>query len=85
MLSATKILRDSFDDLGRYFGRIGDQSFAIILTATPVASAAALASSLRLALEGAAMKAAIGVAGTERHTEPAETLLAAAESAMTEG
>jgi GGDEF domain-containing protein len=82
MLNVAKILRDSFDDLGRHFGRIGDESFAIILTAAPVASAAALASSLRKAIDAAGMKAAIGVAGTERHTEPAETLLAAAESAM---
>lgn len=82
MLSVAKILRDSFDDLGRHFGRIGDESFAVILTATSLATAASLASSLRKAIEAAGMKAAIGVAGTERHTEQAETLLSAAENAM---
>ncbi|HET7707081.1 MAG TPA: GGDEF domain-containing protein [Thermoanaerobaculia bacterium] len=82
LLAVTRLLRNTFDDLGRYFGRIGDESFAIILSGTPRATATAVAAELRKSLESAGLHAAIGVSGTERHTEGAETLLTAAEEAM---
>lgn len=82
LLAVTRLLRNTFDDLGRYFGRIGDESFAIILSATPRATAAAVAATLRKSLESEGLRASIGVSGTERHTEAAETLLSAAEEAM---
>ena len=83
MLSVAKILRDQFDDLGRYFGRIGDESFTVILTATPVASAAKLASSLRQAIDAARRR----IVGSRQHAQaPARALFSlvpgAAEEAL---
>lgn len=83
MLAVARLLRNAFDDLGRYFGRVGDESFAIVLSGTPRATAAAIAAALRKSLDSDGLRAAIGVSGTERHTEAAEALLTAAEEAMT--
>lgn len=82
LLAVTRLLRNTFDDLGRSFGRVGDESFAILLSGVPRATAAAVAAALRKALESEGLRASIGVSGTERHNEVAETLLTAAEEAM---
>ncbi|HEU4520662.1 MAG TPA: FHA domain-containing protein, partial [Thermoanaerobaculia bacterium] len=37
--AVARALRDACDDLGRHFARIGDESFAIVLAETPLASA----------------------------------------------
>lgn len=82
LMAVTRLLRDGFDDLGRFFGRVGDESFAIILSGAPRATADEVVAALRTSLESEGLRAVIGVAATERHAEAAETLLTAAEEAM---
>lgn len=66
-------LRNSFDDLNRYFARIGDASFAIVLPGRPSQS------DLRAITQRLGLGATLGVATAEHHHESAEDLLTRAE------
>ena len=62
-------LRNAFDDLDRYFARIGDASFAIVMPGRPSPA------DVRAVLARAGLAATFGIATAEHHHETAEALL----------
>jgi hypothetical protein len=68
-----KMLRASFDDLDRFFGRVGDRSIAIVAAAEPFDAA------VRQSLERAGIRAVLGVSAAESPVETAEAILTRAE------
>ena len=76
-----RIFRSSYEDSGRHFGRVGDESFALALADVPLATAGSAATTVRSAIEALGVTASIGVASSERRGVGAEDLLVAAEEA----
>lgn len=74
-----RMLRETVDDIGRHFARVGEEAFAIVAADLPLAGASATAEKIRTALEAIGVTASIGVAATQRPGETAETLLIRAE------
>lgn len=73
------LLQQTFAQESNAIARLGDESFAVALGGTPLAAASSAARAAGVDIEGAGVKASIGVASTERPTETAEGVLSAAE------